>query len=69
VQSQTVFQMQFGSESNLGVDDAIAGQVERRFEGDALQVFLGLHHGRGVREAFEVAHEVTARRVGDEPLA
>ena len=61
--------MQFWRETNLGVDDAVAGEVERGFDGDALQMILGLHDGRGVREAFEVAHEVAARRVGDEPLA
>ena len=68
VQRQTIVQVQFGSESNLGVDDAITGEVQRRFERDALQVFLGLHHGRRVRETFEVAHEVTPRCVGDEPF-
>ena len=40
VQGQTAVEVQFGRESNLGVDDAVAREVERRFEGDALEVSL-----------------------------
>ena len=47
--------MQFGRESNLGVDDAVAREVDGALGGDALELIPGLHDGRGVREACEVA--------------
>ncbi len=58
-----------GRESNLGVDDTVAGQVDRGLGGDTFELIARLHHRDGVRETFEVANEVTARRVDDEPAS
>ena len=58
VERQAREEVLLGSETNFGVDDTFAGEVERRFGGDALELILGLHERRGVGEAFEVTNEV-----------
>ena len=67
VQREPAVQVQFGREAHLGVDNAVAREVDGALGGDALELVPRLHDGRRVGEAFEVAHEVAAGRVGDEP--
>ena len=69
VELEPALEVQFRCEAHLGVDNAVAREVECALARHAMQLLLGLHECGRVAEAFEVAHEVTARRVGDEPLA
>src|SRR5271170_2901769 len=41
-------------EASLEIDDAVAGKVLSLFVGHAFESFLGLHHGDGVNEAFQI---------------
>ena len=67
VQREPAVQVQLGREAHLGVDDAVAREVDGALGGHALELVPRLHDGRRVGEAFEVAHEVAAGRVRDEP--
>ena len=53
--------MQLGGETDLGVHDAVLGQVRHALPGDALERLRRLHHGDRVGEALEVADKVQAR--------
>jgi len=61
--SLSALEVQFRCEAHLGVDNAVAREVECALARHAMQLLLGLHECGRVAEAFEVAHEVTARRV------
>ena len=60
--------MQFGGESDLGVDDGIRGQVLDAFERDPVQRLGRLHHSDRVRERLQVSHQRPAVRGGLEPV-
>ena len=51
--------MLLGRVAKFRVDDAIPREVHHRLGGDAAKVRLCLHHGRGVSESLEIAHEVS----------
>ena len=57
VQAQALLQVLFGCPAHFAVDHAVVGEVLDEFLGDAEQAFLGLHHGDGVVEGFEVADQ------------
>ncbi len=59
--------MQLWCEAHFGVDNAVAREIDGALGGYPLELVARLHQSRGVREALEVAHEVTARTVHDEP--
>ena len=59
--------VELGGEADLGVNDPVLGQVLHALAGYPLEGLSGLHHGDGVGEAFEVADEVPARRLGHKP--
>ncbi len=62
-------QVLLGRPPQLGVDDAVGGQVDDRLAGDASQVLGPLHHRDGVDEGLEVALERTRARRLLEPRA
>ena len=48
VQGEAAGDVQFGGEADLGVDDAVAREVEGALGGDAFERVPRLHHGDGV---------------------
>lgn len=60
--------MQLGSEPDLGVDDAVVGEVLRGFPGHAVQGVPGLHDADRVAECVQVQVEVTAVGASGENL-
>ena len=59
---QSPVQVQFGREADLGVDDAVGGQVLGAFGGDPDQRLAGLHDRHRVLERLQVQLQVTAPR-------
>ena len=59
--------LQLGREADLGVDDAVGGEVLGALEGDALDRVAVLHHADGVGERLEVEHQVVALGAPVEP--
>ncbi len=45
VEGQAADEVQFGREADLGVDDAVAREVEGALAGDAFEVLARLHDG------------------------
>ncbi len=66
-QRQVALQVQLGREADLGVDDAVVGQVLRALAGDPHKRVVGLHHPDGVRERRQVARQRPGVRVLLEP--
>ena len=58
-----------GGVADLGVDDAVGGQVLDALAGDPGDGRAGLHHGDGVVEGLEVAHQRAGVGRLDEPAA
>lgn len=56
-QGQPGFEVLFGCVADLGVDDAVGGQVLGALGGDPYEGLAGLHHADGVRERLQVAFE------------
>ena len=69
LQAQAGLGVELRGEADLGVNDPVLGQVLYALPGDALERLRRLHDGDRVGEAFEVANEVPARRLGHEPAA
>jgi hypothetical protein len=59
--------VEFGRESDLGVDDAVVGEVDDRLVGDAFDVVCGLHHRQRVLEGREVLQQVGGLGTAREP--
>ena len=59
--------MQLGREPDLGVHDAVGGEVLGALGGDALDRIAVLHHADRVGEGLEVQHEVVALGAAVEP--
>ncbi len=57
----------FRREAHLRVDDAVVGEIEDAFPGDAFEPLGGLHDRDGVLERLEVALERSAVRRLPEP--
>ena len=55
--SRPVADVLLGGVADLGVHDAVGGQVGDALAGDPLDRRLGLHHRHGVVEGLEVAHQ------------
>ena len=54
---EAAFAMEAWCEARLGIDHAVAVHVLDEFKGDAIERVARLHHGTGVREAFEVERQ------------
>ena len=60
VEGEAVLECAARGEADLGVDDAVGGQVLGALGGDPLDARRGLHHADGVVERLQVQHEVVA---------
>ena len=60
VEGEPALQVLFGSEPDLGVDDAVVGEVLGALARDARERAARLHHADGVRERLEVQDEVSS---------
>ena len=69
LQAEAVLGVELRGEADLGIDDPVVGQVLDALAGDTLERLRRLHHGDRVLEAFEVADQVPAWRLGHEPAA
>lgn len=67
VEAEPAFEMLFGCEPDLGVDDAVVGEVGGALLGDSGQRLGGLHHADGVLEGLQVSDQAAPGRSFDEP--
>ena len=67
VEGQPLFEVKFGGEAHLGVDDAVGGEVFHAFSGDPAQRAQGLHHRDRVPEGPQVLDEGSGVGAVDEP--
>ena len=67
VERQPSLAVQFRSETHLGVDDAVRGQVLSALPRHSLERVGVLHNADGVGEGLEVEHQVVAFRAPVEP--
>ena len=67
VEGEPFLGAQFGGHPNLGVDDAVGGEVLGALVRDPLDRVVVLHHADRVGERLEVQHEVVALRAAVEP--
>ncbi len=68
-QRQALLDVQLGGEPDLGVDDAVGGQVLGALGGHPDQRVHALQHGHRVPERLQVALQRTGVRRGQEPAA
>ena len=64
---EPVLDVELGREPDLGVHDAVGGEVLGALGGDALDRVAVLHHADRVGERLEVEHEVVALGAAVEP--
>ena len=69
VESEPALEVLLGRETDLGVDDAVGGEVLGTFARHARERVLRLHHADGVRERLEVQQEVLAVGALGHPVA
>ena len=69
VEREPAVDVQLGREADLGVHDAVGGQVLRALGGDPGQRLARLHDADGVREGLEVALQRAGVGRLDEPAA
>ena len=67
VERQALLGVQLRGEPDLGVDDAVGGEILGALEGDPLDRVVILHHADGVGERLEVEHQVVALGATVEP--
>ena len=60
VEGEPALEVLLGRVPDLGVDDAVGGEVLGALASDANQRVRGLHHADRVRERLEVQHQVLA---------
>ena len=67
VERQSAVDVQFRCEPEFGVDHVVRGEIGHTLQGHPMQRVGGLHHGDGMRERFEVAHQRPTVRGGAKP--
>ncbi len=67
VKAETLFGVEFGREPDLGIDDAVGGEVFGALTGNLRGRRCGLHHCDGVRECLEVQREILPVRPSQHP--